>query len=76
MGTTYYFSTKNISRIEFNRLIVSWVIKIRVVIIQNAMSMMQSVIRLRKYGEINRVLMRSFNLNTEGENKFMQKNEC
>ena len=73
MVTTYYFSMQNTIGIEFNMIVVSWVIQMRMCIIQNAMCMLQSVMRLGKYGDINQVLMRILNLNMEGENKFMLK---
>ena len=71
MVTTYYFSAQNPSGIELNRLIASWVIQMSMGINQNAIYMIHSFTSLGKYGDINHVLMRSFNLNIEGENKFM-----
>ena len=73
MVTTYSFSMQNPSRIELNRIIASWAIQMRMGIIQNAMCMIQSVMRLGNYGESNKVLMRILNMNMEGEKEFMIK---
>ena len=69
--TTYSLSMKNISGIEFNKIIASGVIKMRMGIIQNARHMIKHVIIPGNYGEINQVLTRSMNLRMEGENKLI-----